>query len=696
MKYILCFFILIQIKNTFFNVDQLEGCNAQFRNTKSFFLRAIDFSIYCRQFKNCLKEKNNYNVKCVINFVKKINNYCSELSLPKKLICNRLATKNKIILHSNLKNFKKSSPSLKSTSELKSRISNIVNYIKNKISKKTYITQEDFKEGSLIIIKPGKYIFKENIIFDPPSVPSNNLLRENKAFLLGFFAAIVIQSDNVTIDLNKFELKQSRKHYLNQRFYSHIELGSAPFVENFGPSNFTDDFIAVKNVVIENGVLGLSAHHGIHGNRCENVIVRNLNISEFELGGISINAGVNFRVKDVVVGPASRIVPVLGTFSSGKQILGYLESLSRGGFLCFDENADDKTPFIQIRDSIKTIDEILLNLNNVLKETEIQFLQNRTENIPKIFRNDSRLPNGGSMYGILFNVEGSAVGKFNNLENNTSSKDIHLRNIIIKGLFHKPIERVALQVDNETRTEDFLTAQIDSRGTSFDILGFTNSEGTYIPNPLGDAQLITSKYKKCLSEKKSEFRELHLYNTDTSRDSISPKILEWASSNDPEILNNKYVCNTDQMLHSIKGTIPLRFGGVNNVSVKNIKIENIVNFSPFGSIMCGDYKSKKSFKHTKPGYLAADIRGITIESCKNIRFRNTLLKNLKAKSGTVIGLDSMFKSDEISGRITTEYLSTINLDDLPDNFNEIPQSDPLVFPIMISPESSCTIKVKNI
>ena len=107
------------------------------------------------------------------------------------------------------------------------------------------------------------------------------------------------------------------------------------------------------------------------------------------------------------------------------------------------------------------------------------------------------------MYGILFNIEGSAVGEFNNLENNTSSKNIHLENIIIKGLFHKPVERVALQIDNETRTEDFLTAQIDSRGTSFDKLGYTNTDGAYIPNPLGDAQLITSKYKKCLIEKKS-------------------------------------------------------------------------------------------------------------------------------------------------------------------------------------------------
>ena len=200
----------------------------------------------------------------------------------------------------------------------------------------TFISQKNFTQGSYIIKKPGKYIFTENIIFDPPKSPSNNLLKTNPAFLLGFFTAIVIQSENVIIDLNNFKIKQSKKHYLNQRFYSHFELGSSPFVEGKGPHDFTYGFIGVKNIVIENGFLGLSSHHGIHGNRCEDVVIRNLSIYDFEVGGIAINSGVRVNVFDVVVGPSSTIVPVSGTFSTGKQIIGYLESLEKGGFLCFE------------------------------------------------------------------------------------------------------------------------------------------------------------------------------------------------------------------------------------------------------------------------------------------------------------------------------------------------------------------------
>ena len=35
----------------------------------------------------------------------------------------------------------------------------------------TYLYQKDFENGSYIIDKPGTYVLKENIIFDPPFNP---------------------------------------------------------------------------------------------------------------------------------------------------------------------------------------------------------------------------------------------------------------------------------------------------------------------------------------------------------------------------------------------------------------------------------------------------------------------------------------------------------------------------------------------
>ena len=355
-----------------------------------------------------------------------------------------------------------------------------------------------------------------------------------------------------------------------------------------------------------------------------------------------------------------------------------------------------KIPFIKIKGEIKTIQEILTNLKDTLRTTEDEFLKENFNNIPKIFKNQNNLPDGSALYGILFHVENPAVDGFNNLENNNKSKNINIENIIIRDLTHKTKETVSLQLDNEKKTENFKKAQIDPRGSTFDILNYTNKKGAYISNPVGDAQLIVSKYKNCLSKKSKDFYKLNLYHSITKRDSISPKILKWASLKNPKRLKNKYICNADQMLHAIKGLIPLRLSGVNNVYLKNIKIENIKNLSDFGSKICGNYNFKTSFKNSKNGFFGADIRGVTVENCSYVNFRNFSLENFESKSGNVIGLDIMFKSKEISGIVTTNNLVTIDSKNLPNDFIDIPQSHPSVYPVLIFKDSSSSILIKNI
>lgn len=41
------------------------------------------------------------------------------------------------------------------------------------------------------------------------------------------------------------------------------------------------------------------------------------------------------------------------------------------------------------------------------------------------------------------------------------------------------------------------------------------------------------------------------------------------------------------MLHSIKGSIPLRLSGVSHVKIYDVTIENIINNSDFGNTLCG-------------------------------------------------------------------------------------------------------------
>ena len=92
----------------------------------------------------------------------------------------------------------------------------------NNDSKIYYLSNNDFKSGTFRVKNPGRYILLEDIIFNPN--PENNFQPYsyqtkyyNKfTYSLGFFAAITIESNNVTIDLNNHSIQQSKEHYKNQ------------------------------------------------------------------------------------------------------------------------------------------------------------------------------------------------------------------------------------------------------------------------------------------------------------------------------------------------------------------------------------------------------------------------------------------------------------------------------------------------
>ena len=44
-----------------------------------------------------------------------------------------------------------------------------------------------------------------------------------------------------------------------------------------------------EKVLIKNGTLSRSSHHGIHGNKNTNIIIQNLSIKDFEVAGIALN-----------------------------------------------------------------------------------------------------------------------------------------------------------------------------------------------------------------------------------------------------------------------------------------------------------------------------------------------------------------------------------------------------------------------
>eukprot|EP01084_Bolivina_argentea_P276315 471466_1 len=152
-------------------------------------------------------------------------------------------------------------------------------------NQKYYLSNRDFTSGTYKIQQCGEYILSEDIEINfnaPPDhfngnaninwspnaydlsdlywYPRQNQLESDMypglesfhgEYQFGFFAAISIQSDNVNINLNGYKLSMHKTYYLQQRFFSLIELGDKPFVINQGPANFgRDRFISVSNIVI--------------------------------------------------------------------------------------------------------------------------------------------------------------------------------------------------------------------------------------------------------------------------------------------------------------------------------------------------------------------------------------------------------------------------------------------------------------
>ena len=159
------------------------------------------------------------------------------------------------------------------------------------------LDQSHFAGGAYIISTPGTYKLSTDIVFKPTgtissAAPEQWMFPDRSTapysatpFLLGHFAAIIIQADGVTLDLNGKQLSQSVEHALMQRFFSLIELASSPFPPNVGPAAFGTEvgFEAATNVIIKNGKLGRSSHHAIHGNNNVGVTLSNLDISDFEV-----------------------------------------------------------------------------------------------------------------------------------------------------------------------------------------------------------------------------------------------------------------------------------------------------------------------------------------------------------------------------------------------------------------------------
>ena len=429
-----------------------------------------------------------------------------------------------------------------------------------------YLRQSHFTNGTVRITKPGIYVLQENIVFNPNEnndfMPTTQQISsglypvgETGAYNLGFFAAITVETnEGVILDLNNKTITQSILHNIQQRFYAHIELAGAPFIPNQGPASFSSEstFKTSQNVLVMNGTLGLTSHHGIHGNQMSNIILQSLTFQDFEVAGIALNGATHSVFNNINILNTHLDVRILSSYSQARFIRSFLKTV---------KNRQTDASLNQV-----PIDTIISNLTNELINAKNSVISGNTPS--NLFGNpDFKDGYDGNVYGIVLNVNGVVINDFitTRPENAIGNQNIYLQNINIKNIISKPVEIIALNSLPDEGGAYGGKRQVGPAGDVFDI-SFVTQNDIYNNNVLSDSQLIIAKYN----------------DPKVGTTNIHTQIVEWAENNtnlsDVMTANNYYfVKGGDSMGHFMKGNIGLFISAGENIKINNCIIDKVEN-----------------------------------------------------------------------------------------------------------------------
>lgn len=516
------------------------------------------------------------------------------------------------------KNSKKTS-SVKKSSPVKKTVT-----FSNTVTK---LRQSDFARGTYRITRPGKYVVVEDITFEPNADNDYRPYKGDKnytglGFSLGFFAAITIETSNVELDLDGHKIEQSKVFALAQRFFAIIELASAPFIPGQGPGNFGPKVDSAHNCLIHNGTLGRSSHHGIHGNLNTNIIIKDLVVKDFEVGGIAINSLVGGELKDLTIGPGSKEVHVLGNFSAARFMRQFYEQAYYSCLQNTIKGLDKATAHSVDRCNIdwSYLNRLEAEVNKVLRD-----IKYKGKIDSKLFGNKTLLPDGNN-YGLLVNVTGVAVNDYVEEDfNGKYSDNIRVENVDIKHMKVKVNEIVAIS------DKDGKGAQTDSSGSVIQILEIKNNNGTAKHNVLADAQFYLAKYA-----------HEHGLIGKIGKLNIDKNLIDWyygkISWNKLMSKGYKLKCNGDSMFHVNKGTHGIRMDGVRNSSIKNINIYDIQATGNLGNERVDGAYEKSHTLQERLGYHGADITAGHFSHCKNVTCTNVKIKDVHSDNGEARGM----------------------------------------------------------
>ena len=575
------------------------------------------------------------------------------------------------------------------------------------LAAETLLRQSDFRHGTVVIDRPGTYRLAEDISFNPNSpetltaavasgaIPPALALAlelplpparvdayrsgrplptqfrvgggevftpggpldaryDPAAFGLGFFAAIVVAAEDVVLDLGGHTIAQSAEHALLQRFFSVVSLADRPFVPGQGPSDFGAALRAARNVVVRNGTIGRSAHHGIHGNANENVTIRAVDFVDYEVAAVALNGVRGLTVEDVT-GVNRKDVPVLGTWSAARFIAPYLDELVRTG----------ANTTLTVQGRTRSAAEVRAALRASVNRVHADVVGGRSrpgeraaidrERHPDehaLFHNPHGVVDGNS-YSFLVNPLGVAVNGFPSRPERDGAEEIVFRNVRVRNQVAFVNEVVALDAGGDAAATDPVGAvwqvyNVDpATGAPLTATSADDATARYRGNVVADAQVLVAK-----AVHEGAFAGSRL---DVSRSTITPEMVAWAEGRAGYVTRDRVVggpdgllCNGDSMFHVNKGAIAFKLDGARDVRLVDTSVSGLVNRGTAGSWRCGDYAGARSHPAaTLPGYGGARVRAYSFAGTQTVGVVRARAERLRAVAGDAVGFDLLTDSRDV-------------------------------------------------
>lgn len=416
------------------------------------------------------------------------------------------------------------------------------------------LSNADFVNGTVRLRQPGRYLLTEDIVFNPNRTddwrprPDQAALYPPGKYHLGFFAALTLESPGIHLDGQGFQIRQSREHYLQQRFFACVELADQPFLPGQGPSSLGPGIESARDGRIENLSLGLSSHHSIHGNNNTRMMLKNITATQFEIAGIALNAPLQVQLEDLMLTGTTVHVPVRATYSQAR-------------FLTWDNL--DLQASITLRGVSVSGAEIKAALEQKMQTTLTEW-QAGQEITADVFRNPQGITDG-NQYGLVLNRPGVAVGGVPT-ETSPGVGSVNLKRVTVgqlKGAFQ---EIPALPSDAQSSAYTQVQA-----GPVGDVFRYEEVRGPitdfYLGNVLSDAQIWLSAQ---------------------GRGSISAETQAWAASGAIPLAPAYLHGNGDSMAHISKGSVGLLVLGLQGIRCEDVLIDGVHNNGQPSTLEAGD------------------------------------------------------------------------------------------------------------